>query len=374
MEPKQQMDRLGGMRPQAAPARDRWRLGGWAGPSWLQQRRSTAIAALAILGALIFPLLGPDSYWIRVAGWVGLYAMLANGLNIVVGFAGLLDLGYVAFYGLGSYTFAILDSTHFNLHASFLLGLCAAIAVTATAGVLLGIPVLRLRGDYLAIVTLGFGEMVYILLVNLDRPFNLTNGVNGIITIDKPSFFGFSFDDPVRFYYLIIVFLLLVVTVSHRLSKSRLGRAWVALREDETVAAAMGINTTTTKLWAFGLGASFAGAVGSISAAWQGSVFPDSFLFTESVLILSMVILGGMGSIPGAILGAAILVVIPELLRSLAVYRLLVYGLILMVMMIFLPQGIIRSEQRKREMMGEMEAAEAAEETPAVVAEEEPVG
>jgi branched-chain amino acid transport system permease protein len=299
---------------------------------------------------LAYPSIAPSNYWIRIACWVGLYALLASGLNVVVGLAGLLDLGYVAFYGIGSYTFALLASNQFNIHWSFWVIVVVALAMTALAGILLGIPVLRLRGDYLAIVTLGFGEMTYILLINLDRPVNITNGTNGIVGIDKPWLGDIRFDSDWQYYYLILGFLILGLFVIRRVNRSRLGRAWVALREDEVAAAASGINTTTTKLWAFALGASFAGAVGSISAALQGSVFPDSFLFTESTLILAMVVLGGMGNIVGAVVGAAVLVIVPELLRPLQNYRLLIFGLLLMVMMIFRPEGIVVSRRRQREL------------------------
>jgi ABC-type branched-subunit amino acid transport system permease subunit/ABC-type branched-subunit amino acid transport system ATPase component len=299
---------------------------------------------------LAFPWVAPSSYWLRVACWVGLYAMLASGLNIVVGLAGLLDLGYVAFYGLGSYTYALLASEQFEIHWPFLAIVVTAGAVTALAGILLGLPVLRLRGDYLAIVTLGFGEMTYILLINLDRPINITNGTNGIIGIDVPRMLGFSFDADWKYYYLILGLLALSLLVIERLKRARLGRAWIALREDELAAAANGINTTTTKLWAFALGATFAGIAGAVAAALQGSVFPDSFLFTESILILAMVVLGGMGHLLGAVVGAAVLVILPELLRPLSDYRLLIFGLLLMVIMIFRPEGFVVSRQRRREL------------------------
>jgi len=315
-------------------------------------RRELLLAGCAIL-VLVYPWIAPSDYWIRVACWVGLYAMLASGLNVVVGLAGLLDLGYVAFYGIGSYAFALLASGQFDIHWSFWAIVVVALAVTALAGILLGIPVLRLRGDYLAIVTLGFGEMTYILLINLDRPINITNGTNGIVGVDTPRLGAFSFDANWKYYYLILAFLLLGLFVIQRVNRSRLGRAWIALREDEVAAAANGINTTTTKLWAFGLGASFAGVVGSIAAALQGSVFPDSFLFAESTLILAMVVLGGMGNILGAVVGAAILVVLPELLRPLQAYRLLIFGVLLMVMMVVRPEGIVVSRRRRRELRPE---------------------
>ena len=326
---------------------------------WLRRgpraRRQLLPVGLTIL-VLVYPWIAPSEYWIRVACWVGLYAMLASGLNVVVGLAGLLDLGYVAFYGIGSYAFALLASDQFNIHWSFWAVVVVALAVTALAGILLGIPVLRLRGDYLAIVTLGFGEMTYILLINLDRPVNVTNGTNGIVGVDAPQLGAFVFDANWKYYYLILAFLLLGLFVIRRVNRSRLGRAWIALREDEIAAAANGINTTTTKLWAFALGASFAGVVGSIAAALQGSVFPDSFLFVESTLILAMVVLGGMGNILGAVVGAAVLVVLPELLRPLQTYRLLIFGMLLMVMMAVRPEGLVVSRRRRRELRPEDEA------------------
>jgi branched-chain amino acid transport system permease protein len=325
-----------------SPALERLRRG-------IDEHPERLLIGLLVL-ALIFPWIGPSDYWIRVVCWVGLYAILASGLNLVVGMAGLLDLGYVAFYGIGSYAFALLASSQFDIHWSFWAIVVVASAVTALAGVLLGIPVLRLRGDYLAIVTLGFGEMTYILLINLDRPMNITNGTNGIVGVDAPRLGALSFDSNWKYYYLILAFLALGLFVIHRLNRSRLGRAWIAMREDEVAAAASGINTTTTKLWAFGLGASFAGAVGSVAAALQGSVFPDSFLFSESILILAMVVLGGMGNILGAVVGAAVLVVLPEVLRPLQAYRLLIFGVLLIVMMLVRPEGIIVSRRRQREL------------------------
>src|SRR3954447_23045075 len=221
------------------------------------QAHRPIVLGLGILLLLVYPWIAPSDYWVRVACWVGLYGLLASGLNVVVGLAGLLDLGYVAFYGIGSYAFAMFASNQFDIHWSFWVILVIAVAATATAGILLGIPVLRLRGDYLAIVTLGFGEMVYIFLINLDRPVNITNGTNGIVGIDQPTLFSLAFDQDWKYYYLILALLALGVWVISRLNRSGLGRAWIALREDEVAAAANGINTTTTKLWAFAIGASF---------------------------------------------------------------------------------------------------------------------
>jgi branched-chain amino acid transport system permease protein len=318
----------------------------------LKTRRGRTVAvALLIVLLLVFPLIAPSPYWVRVACLVGLYAVLASGLNIVVGLGGLLDLGYVAFYGIGSYAFALLASNQFGLHWPFWAAIVVALAAAGLAGVLLGIPVLRLRGDYLAIVTLGFGEITYILLINLDRPVNITNGTNGIIGLDTPRLFDFSFDAEWKYYYLILAFLAVTLLVVWRLNRARLGRAWIAVREDEGAAEANGINLTSTKLWAFGLGASFAGIAGALSAALQRSVFPDSFLFTESIMILAMVVLGGMGNVMGPVVGAALLVILPEALRPLANYRLLIFGLLLIVLTIFRPQGILTNRRRERELL-----------------------
>jgi branched-chain amino acid transport system permease protein len=331
-------------------------------PTALTRRRRLAllVAGLAVL-VVFYPWLAPSQYWIRVACRVGVYAMLASGLNVVVGLAGLLDLGYVAFYGIGSYTSALLASDHLDLHWSFWAIVLVALAVTALAGVLLGIPVLRLRGDYLAIVTLGFGEATYIVLINLDRPINITNGTNGIIGVDSPRLGAVAFDADWKYYYLILALLLVGLAVVQRLNRSRLGRAWIALREDAVAAAANGINTTTTKLWAFALGAAFAGVAGAVAAPFQGSVFPDSFMFSESILILAMVVLGGLGGIRGAVVGAAVLVVLPEVLRPLQAYRLLIFGLLLMIMMVLRPEGIVGNARRRRELRPERDLLDQAD-------------
>src|ERR671925_265683 len=298
--------------------------------------------AFAVLGAvaLFAPLLAPNPYVMGVMARICLYATLALGLNIVVGFAGLLDLGYVAFFGIGSYVYAFLASPHFGVHLPFLLAVAITTVVTAVSGILIGAPTLRLRGDYLAIVTLGFGEITYISLVNLDRPINITGGPNGLIAIDPPSFFGYIIERNTQYYYLFLLTLGAVVLASLRLRDSRIGWAWQAIREDELAAEAMGVNTTVAKLQAFAIGASVAGFAGGLLASWQRSVFPDNFLFQESINILAMVILGGMGNVFGVILGAAVIVALPEIFRELALYRLLAFGAALMVLMIFRPQGL----------------------------------
>jgi branched-chain amino acid transport system permease protein len=316
-------------------------------------------APLALLGlAAVAPLVAPSDYWVGVLTRICLYTTLAMGLNIVVGFAGLLDLGYVAFYGIGSYTYALLASPHLNIHLPFWLALPITVAVTAVFGVLLGAPTLRLRGDYLAIVTLGFGEITYILLINGDRPVNITNGTNGILSIDPPSLGGLVFSRNIQYYYLFLGFLLLALAISARLANSRTGWAWQAIREDELAARTMGINTTTAKLQAFAMGAALAGVGGSLLASWQRSVFPDNFLFYESINILSMVILGGMGNLAGVVIGATLLVALPEIFRDLQQYRLLAFGLMLMVLMVVRPKGLLAGAGPVRREVEEREAAE----------------
>src|SRR6516162_6040333 len=291
---------------------------------------------LAVL-ALLIPFVVPNDYVMGVITRICLYAVLALGLNVVVGFAGLLDLGYVAFFGIGSYVYAFLASPQFGLHLPFIVAMPIVVLATALSGILIGAPTLRLRGDYLAIVTLGFGEITYILLINLDRPVNITGGPSGIIRIDPPSFMGYALDRNDKYYYLFLLLMGLALLASQRLRDSRIGWAWQAIREDELAAQAMGVNTTRAKLQAFTMGAAFAGVAGSLLASWQRSVFPDNFLFTESVNILAMVILGGIGNLLGVILGATVIVALPEIFRDLQLYRLFAFGLMLMVLMIFRP-------------------------------------
>lgn len=313
-------------------------------PPGVPRPAALALGALAVLA----PLIAPSDYWVAVLARVCLYATLALGLNIVVGFAGLLDLGYVAFFGIGSYVYAFLASGHFGLHLPFPLAVALTTAATAVSGILIGAPTLRLRGDYLAIVTLGFGEITYLLLINLDRPVNVTGGPSGIVGIDPPGLGGLTFSRNTEYYYLFLAFLGLVLLVSARLRDSRIGWAWQAIREDELAARAMGINTTVAKLQAFAMGASFAGIGGSFLASWQRSVFPENFLFTESVNILAMVILGGMGNLLGVVTGATLLVAVPEIFREFQRYRLLVFGLLLIVLMVFRPQGLLAFQGTRR--------------------------
>ena len=331
---------------------------------WLQR----GLIALLFLLLIIFPLLFPQSDTkVDVATTAGAYVVMALGLNIVVGFAGLLDLGYIAFYAVGAYCYALLASPHFGLHLPFWVILPIGAAMACVFGVLLGAPTLRLRGDYLAIVTLGFGEIVRIFLNNLSQPVNITNGPQGVTLIDPlriggfsfsttDTFAGLTFSGPIKYYFLLLVVLAVVIVINLRLQRSRLGRAWVAIREDETAAQAMGINTRNVKLLAFAMGASFGGVAGGIFAASQGFISPESFVFVESIMVLSMVVLGGMGHIPGVILGAVLLAIFPEFLRSTMgplqhwlfghqiidteVIRQLLYGLAMVLIMLYRSEGL----------------------------------
>jgi branched-chain amino acid transport system permease protein len=321
------------------------------------------MAAIGTVVPLAFFQAG-ERYMFRVLDQAGIYILLALGLNVVVGYAGLLDLGYVAFYAIGAYSYALLASPQLGIHIPFWLILPAAPLIAALFGVLLGAPTLRLRGDYLAIVTLGFGEVIRILLNNLDT---ITNGPRGVINIDPATLdvtrlapksvadaklllypplpdlihkLPLTLSSPIQYYYLILILCIGAVFFSYRLEGSRIGRAWAAIREDEDAAQTMGINKTTTKLLAFAMGASTAGFSGVIFSSLQGFVSPESFILLESITILAMIVLGGMGSIPGVVLGAIILVVVPEVLREYAQYRLTIFGLGLTLMMLVRPEGL----------------------------------
>jgi branched-chain amino acid transport system permease protein len=337
-----------------------------------------ALVAIALI-ALPFALVQVGTAWVRITNLAILFALLALGLNIVVGFAGLLDLGYIAFYGVGAYVWALLASPHFNLHLPFWVILPIGALAACLFGVLLGAPTLKLRGDYLAIVTLGFGEIVRIFLNNLSRPVNITNGPQGIARIDPvrigefdfsttTNIAGMVFSGPVKMYYLLLLFLILVIVINLRLKDSRIGRAWQAIREDEIAARAMGINTTAIKLLAFAMGASFGGIAGGMFASMQGFISPESFVLVESVMVLAMVVLGGMGNVWGVILGAVLLTFVPELLRYTVeplqkvafgrmiiepeVIRMLLFGLALVLMMLFRPAGLLPAAARKRTTEG----------------------
>jgi len=286
------------------------------------------------LGLLGLPFLLND-YYLDTLNLALLYAILALGLNITVGYAGLLDLGYAAFYGLGAYVYALLST---GIGLSFWLGLPLGGGAAALLGLLLGVVTLRLRGDYLAIVTLGFVQITYLILNNWD---SVTEGPNGIMQIGRPKIGGFVFHTPIHFYYLLLILLILTALGLHRLLHSQVGRAWIAIREDEVAAEAMGIDTTRIKTLAFSLGAGIAGVGGVFFAARYSFISPESFTFLESVRILSMVVIGGMGSLPGAVVGALLLAVLPELLRGLAEYRMLIFGAALVLMMVFRPRGLL---------------------------------
>ncbi len=300
------------------------------------------LAGAAALFALLFPHLF-SIYQTNIMITALMYVVLGLGLNIVVGLAGLLDLGYVAFYAVGAYTYALLN-LHFGLGFWAVLPVGALIA--ALFGILLGFPVLRLRGDYLAIVTLGFGEIIRLIMENWNA---FSKGPSGIANIPRPGLFGLelSLGSAILYmYYLMVALVIVTIFVVNRLQDSRLGRAWIALREDEIACQAMGIDKTKTKLTAFALGATWAGLVGVIFAAKTTFINPASFTFLESAIILCIVVLGGMGSIIGVMLGALILILLPEYLRALSDYRMLAFGAILVVMMIFKPRGIIANVRR----------------------------
>lgn len=373
---------------------------------------------LAVMLGVLMPFLGTrNTFYLEVATQVGIFVALALGLNIVVGIAGLLDLGYVAFYAVGAYTWAIVGSPQAlriweNATTIFPLGgwwfyvfLLAAVATAATTGILLGLPVLRVRGDYLAIVTLGFGEVVRVLANNLDKPVNITNGPIGITPVGRPPLFFAPIVEglgltatpaalyPLYFYFLVLLVVGIVIVVTQRLKDSHIGRAWEAIREDEAAAIAMGVPLVRSKLLAFAAGASFAGAMGVLFASKQVFINPESFTFLESIGVLSMVILGGVGSVPGAILGASLVTILNlQILKQLSLtlsawksagvtilgynladlptqlepakYERMVFGAILVLMMIFRSQGILPSRRRERELK---EARAAAAEEPVAV-------
>jgi branched-chain amino acid transport system permease protein len=360
-----------------------------------------AILTAITLGVLM-PFLGTiNAYYMEIAIQVGIFVALALGLNIVVGLAGLLDLGYVAFFAVGAYSWAIFGSPQANLIFGgehfplgqwwFFVFLFVGVAVAAGAGILLGLPVLRLHGDYLALVTLGFGEVIRVLANNLDKPINFTNGPKGITPINRPPIFfapllqslGIDPDPnviyPLYLYGIVLLIVGATVLANRRLEDSHIGRAWEAIREDQTAAQAMGIPLVRMKLLAFACGASFAGTVGVLFSAKQIFINPESFTFMESIGVLAMIILGGMGSIPGAILGAAVVTILNlQILKGLSLrlnelrnagtvilgyslsnlptqlepakYERMVFGLILVLMMIFRPQGILPAQRRHREL------------------------
>ncbi len=342
------------------------------------------------LALLVLPLILQffGNAWVRIADVALLYVMLALGLNIVVGYAGLLDLGYVAFFAVGAYMYGLLASPHLldtfpalavyfpnGLHMPLWVIVPVGAALAGLFGMLLGAPTLKLRGDYLAIVTLGFGEIIRVFMNNLDHPVNITNGPKGIDMIDSISIFGWSLSKKLtigefeiasvtQYYYLFLSLVLLSVLISHRLEFSRIGRAWMAIREDEIAAKAMGLNTRNLKLLAFGMGATFGGVSGAMFAGFQGFVSPESFSLMESVMIVAMVVLGGLGHLPGVILGAVLLSALPEVLRYVAgplqsmtdgrldaaILRQLLIALAMIVVMLLRPRGIWPSPEHGKSL------------------------
>ena len=326
--------------------------------------------------------------WVRIADMALLYVLLAVGLNIVVGYAGLLDLGYVAFFAVGAYIYALMASPHLTetfpliaamfpagLHMPLWVIVPVSAAVAGLLGMLLGAPTLKLRGDYLAIVTLGFGEIIRVFINNLDQPYNITNGPKGIDQIDSVHVLGHSLGKPLHFagfevasvslyFYLFLTLVLFAILVSHRIQHSRIGRAWMAIREDEIAAKAMGLNTRNLKLLAFGVGATFGGVSGAMFASFQGFVSPESFSLMESVMIVAMVVLGGLGYLPGVILGAVLLSALPEVLRYVAgplqaltdgrldaaILRQLLIALAMIVIMLMRPRGLWPSPEHGKSL------------------------
>jgi branched-chain amino acid transport system permease protein len=321
--------------------------------------RYGSLFIIALLLIFLPRLLGP--FLSEVATTVGLYILMGLGLNIVVGFAGLLDLGYVAFFAIGAYTMGVLTTTGGELTTSaeltFWQALPIAVIAAVLAGVILGVPVLHIRGDYLAIVTLGFGEIIRILaLSDMLKPH--IGGSQGIVQVARPQIGGLTIDDAQGFYYLILIACLIGAFVALRMKDSRSGRAWMAMREDEDVAQAMGINLVVTKLLAFGAGAAFSGLSGAIFASKLATIYPHSFNLLISINVLALIIVGGMGSIPGVVVGALALVGLPELLREFDEFRLMVYGAVLVAMMIYRPEGLWPEKTRQRELHAEEPAEE----------------
>ncbi len=342
--------------------------------------KSLGLMVLCAAGILVLPLVLQHfgNAWVRIADLALLYIMLALGLNIVVGYAGLLDLGYVAFYAVGAYLFGLLASPHLletfpalsamfpnGMHLPLWAVIPLAAVLAGITGMILGYPTLKLRGDYLAIVTLGFGEIIRIFMNNLDAPVNITNGPKGIGQIDPVTIFGyplsraleiggFRVESVTLYYYLFLALVLLVLLIAYRLQDSRIGRAWMAIREDEVAAKAMGLNTRNLKLLAFGMGASFGGVSGAMFSSFQGFVSPESFSLMESIMIVAMVVLGGLGHLPGVILGAVLLSALPEVLRYVAdplqamtdgrldpaILRQLLIALAMITVMLVRPRGL----------------------------------
>jgi branched-chain amino acid transport system permease protein len=307
-------------------------------------------AGISLLVLIVLPALA-GSYIGQVLMLVGLYILMGMGLNLEVGLAGLLDLGFVAFFAVGAYTTVILtaDSPHALMHLAYWEAMPVAVLLSVCVGVLFGLPVLGVRGDYLAVATMGLGEIVRVLVMS-DFAAPLLGGAQGILQIPKPRIGDFVLSTPVSLFYLTLVCSAVAAFVAWRLENSRLGRAWMALRDDEDVAQALGINLIRSKLLAYGLGAAFAGLAGSIFAAMLTSVYPTSFQLLISINVLALIIVGGMGSLPGVVLGSIALIGLPELLREFGEYRYLFYGAVLVIMMRLRPEGLWPSEARQREL------------------------
>jgi branched-chain amino acid transport system permease protein len=308
----------------------------------LANRNITVACILA--AALLLPFVS-SNYLIDVLTSAILYAILATALNITVGLTGVLVLGFIGFYAVGAYTTGILTAK-FAL-CGFWVALPLSGLAAMLCGILLGIPALRLKGDYLAVVTLGFGEIIRIFLTNLN---GLTGGPNGILGIRRPSFVSFTLDHPRDFYWFTLTVLALIVLIVSRLANSRYGRSWVAIRENEMAAGALGINVFRKHLLSFSLSAFFGGIAGSLFAVKQGFISPDSFTFYESVLVLCMVVLGGIGNVVGSVTGALLLIVLPEFLREFSLYRMLVFGAVMIAFMVFRPNGLLGSRMITQEI------------------------
>jgi branched-chain amino acid transport system permease protein len=319
-------------------------------------------AAIVLAIFLIYPIPIHNAYILALSAQAVMYAMLALGLNIMVGYTGLLNLGFIGFFGLGAYVYAILASPQFKLHLPFWVLLPVGVGAVLILALIIGATTLRLRGDYLAIVTLGFAEILRILFNNLDRPVNITGGTNGIQSVDPFHIGSLVITGDKPYYYILVGFCALCVFCIYRWYDTRVGRAWVAIREDEVAALAMGVNTFAYKLLAFLAGAAFAGIAGVIDAAWRGAVFPVDFTLQETITVFLMVVIGGLGSVPGVIAGAIILTALPEVLREWSNYRFFIYGLVLIALMIYRPQGLFGSSARRLEL--QPEAAQELDQLP----------
>ncbi len=326
-----------------------------AGLSPQQQKQTSWIVRILGLAVLLILPWISGVFLTDILDRVGIFILMGLGLNIVVGFAGLLDLGYVAFFAIGAYTMGLMTSTgELGLGLPFWVALPISVVASTVAGIILGIPVLRVRGDYLAIITLGFGEIIRV-LVRSDLLKGVIGGAQGILQIGRPEVGSFTFIQPQHYYYLILAGCFLAAFVSWRLRDARLGRRWMAMREDESVAEAVGIHLVNTKLLAFAIGAAFSGLAGAIFASRLGSIFPNSFELLISLSVLALIIVGGMGSLPGVIVGAFVLVGMPELLREFEEYRLLMYGVLLIATMLLRPEGLWPSPIRRLELHAQMD-------------------